>query len=61
MNDEDDYYDGDMSDREYSRRVERDRLIEIQRAREREQYRRRQSESRVRYSPSEDEDSGSMW
>lgn len=41
MNADDDYYDGDMSDREYAQRVERERLVEIQRERERQQYRER--------------------
>lgn len=59
MNADDDYFDGDMSYREYFRRQEREREVEAARAREREQY--RQKQSRVIYSPSEDEDSGSMW
>jgi hypothetical protein len=59
MNTEDDYYDGDMSDDEYRQRVRRQEEADAFYARQ------RQREQRVRpsvyYSPSEDEDSGSMW
>ena len=61
MNDEDDYYDGDMSDREYRRRVRREEESVRFYARQQELYKQKQAASRVYYSPPENEDSGSMW
>ena len=61
MNDEDDYYDGDMSDAEYRQRIKREEESERYYAHQRELYKQKQSSNKVYYSPSEDEDSGSMW
>ncbi len=59
MNDEDDYYDGDMSDSEYRERLRRERAREEYYAQIRQKEKQRKPS--VYYSPSEDEDSGSMW
>jgi hypothetical protein len=61
MNTEDDYYDGDMSDAEYRQRIKREEESERYYAHQRELYKQKQSSNKVYYSPSEDEDSGSMW
>jgi hypothetical protein len=61
MKKEDDYYDGDMSDREYQFRIERERERELYYAQQRELHNKKQAERKVYYSPSEDSDSGSMW
>lgn len=61
MNTEDDYYDGDMSDNEYRQRIKREEESDRFYAHQRELYKQKQAASRVYYSPSEDEDSGSMW
>ena len=61
MNTEDDYYDGDMSDSEYRQRIRREEESDRYYAHQRELYKQKQSASRVYYSPSESDDSGSMW
>lgn len=61
MNTEDDYYDGDMSDAEYRQRIKREEESKRYYAHQRELYKQKQSSNKVYYSPSEDEDSGSMW
>jgi hypothetical protein len=61
MNTEDDYYDGDMSDREYRQRIQREQDSDRYYAQQRELYNKKQAERKVYYSPSEDSDSGSMW
>jgi hypothetical protein len=58
MNDEDDYFDGDISDREYRQRYQREQARDEFYAREREAYKKKR---KTIYSPSEDSDSGSMW
>ena len=59
MNTDDDYYDGDMSDREYRQRIRREEESERFYAQQRKLE--KQSAGRVIYSPPEDQDSGSMW
>ena len=61
MNTENDYYDGDMSDAEYRQRIKREEESKRYYAHQRELYKQKQSSNKVYYSPSEDEDSGSMW
>ena len=59
MNTDDDYFDGDMSDREYRQRIRREEESDRFYTRQRELD--KQSAGRVFYSPPEDQDSGSMW
>ena len=59
MNTEDDYYDGDMSDNEYRQRIQRQEESDRFYAKEAEKHKK--SSGGVYYSPSEDNDSGSMW
>ena len=61
MNTEDDYYDGDMSDAEYRQRIKREEESERYYAQQRELYKQKKLANQVYYSPSENEDSGSMW
>lgn len=49
MNIEDDYYDGDMSDREYRQRIQREREREQYYANARKQQTNRRSEDRGSY------------
>jgi hypothetical protein len=61
MNTEDDYFDGDMSDGEYRRRIQQEEESNRYYAHQRELHKQKQSDGKVYYSPPEDNDSGSMW
>jgi hypothetical protein len=61
MNNEDDYFDGDMSDSEYRQRIRREEESRRFYANQRDLHKKEQAASRVYYSPTESEDSGGMW